>query len=136
MKIIILTLLVSSFVFAFPKTPNSKFTHAHFCTDKDRDFDGYRYAEKIPHCKRRVYTSTRKKVYAMYGIAWADRSQYTIDHLVSLAFSGSNDISNLWPQHKSISSAKYEGQLYRLLKAGKITRNEAVNLILKFKYGK
>jgi len=132
--IIILTFFLCGYAFAFPKIPNSKFTHPDFCTVNDKDFDGFRYKEKIPHCKRNVSTATRKKVYALYGISWSERGAYTVDHLISLFDAGSNHISNLWPQHKSISSAKLEGKLFRDLRDGKITSREALNKILDFKY--
>lgn len=50
---------------------------------------------------RNVPTSTKDKVYKMYGITSHRAGQYEVDHLVSLQLGGSNDISNLWPEAAS-----------------------------------
>ena len=47
---------------------------------------------------RNVSTSTKRRVYAGYGITKRLPGQYEVDHLVNLSIGGSNDISNLWPE--------------------------------------
>ena len=125
--ITILFLLMSTQVQSgsFPKYPT---TSGVICTPKDKDFKEYRYATKMPYCKRNVSTSLRKKVYARYGIKWEDRYHYTIDHLVPLSVSGSNHIDNLWPEHLSIKCkrGRLEFDLYLQVKRGEITPEQAV----------
>jgi hypothetical protein len=47
---------------------------------------------------RSVSTSVRDQVFAEYGLSGATRSDFEVDHLISLELGGSNDIKNLWPQ--------------------------------------
>ncbi len=48
---------------------------------------------------RNVSLATKKKVYAMYGIAYPpSRGSYEMDHLIPLALGGNNNIANLFPE--------------------------------------
>lgn len=47
---------------------------------------------------RRVTEKVKRQVYAEYGIATHSAGQYEVDHFISLALGGSNDIANLWPE--------------------------------------
>lgn len=47
---------------------------------------------------RHISVELRRQVLAEYGIAWEERRDYELDHLVSLSIGGSNDIKNLWPE--------------------------------------
>jgi hypothetical protein len=47
---------------------------------------------------RHVSIELRREVFARYGIEWAKRNDYEVDHLCPLAIGGSNDIKNLWPE--------------------------------------
>lgn len=48
---------------------------------------------------RDVSQSTRKKVFAKYGIAWPQPfGDYEVDHIIPLAIGGSNDMANLYPE--------------------------------------
>lgn len=47
---------------------------------------------------RRVRSSTKRLVFAEYGISSHSAGQYEVDHLVSLEVGGSNAIANLWPE--------------------------------------
>jgi hypothetical protein len=49
-----------------------------------------------------VPTSEKQQVFAEYGIDWSLRSDYEIDHVISLELGGSNVISNLFPESYSI----------------------------------
>lgn len=51
---------------------------------------------------RNVTTSTKKQVYAEYGLSYPQPSgSYEVDHFISLELGGSNDITNLWPEPAS-----------------------------------
>lgn len=48
---------------------------------------------------RKVSNSTKKKVYAMYGIDYPPLyGSYELDHLIPLALAGNNDVANLFPE--------------------------------------
>ncbi len=48
---------------------------------------------------RNVSVATKKKVYAMYGIAYPQPTgSYELDHLIPLALGGNNDVANLFPE--------------------------------------
>lgn len=79
---------------------------------------------------RDVSTATKKKVFKEYGIAWSSRSNYEVDHLISLELGGSNDISNLWPESYKIkngatSKDQYENYLHKQVCNGSMTVAEA-----------
>lgn len=128
-------LLTAHSAFAFPTKPDSKFTQPSYCSKTDRDYSGDRYAEKVAICVRNVTTATKTRVYSNYKIPVGDRKDYTIDHLAPLSMGGSNKETNLWPQHKSISTAALEAQTYRKLDKGQITQKQALDIILKKKMG-
>jgi hypothetical protein len=52
------------------------------------------YTKKV----RNVPISLKKQVFANYNVDWDTRSNYEVDHLISLVLGGSNSIKNLWPQ--------------------------------------
>jgi hypothetical protein len=75
--------------------------------------------------RRNVSQSTKHRVFASYGIAYPDpeqRSQWEVDHLVSLSLGGTNDVSNLWPQQAPgyHDKDKLEVRLYHLICDGKL----------------
>jgi len=79
---------------------------------------------------RDVSESTKKKVFAEYGIPYSQHSNYEVDHLISLELGGGNDISNLWPENSKITSGsltkdKFENYLHTQVCAGKMTITEA-----------
>lgn len=131
---LLLMIITPLVINAYPQRPYSLFSNPVFCTILDRDFDGTRYKENIPHCRRNVSYSTKAKIYSNYGIPKSERGKYTIDHLVPLSLGGSNDIRNLWPQSKKIYTGNIEGKLYYKVKDGKLSVYEALNIILKIKY--
>ena len=51
---------------------------------------------------RNVTEATKKKVFKEYGIPYSQRSNYEVDHIISLELGGSNDISNLYPESYTI----------------------------------
>lgn len=116
--------------------PNSTYTYAHFCSERDSDFKELRYKQKVPICNRNVSSDEKQRIYNLYEIPAANRKSYTIDHLVPLSLGGSNDLKNLWPQPRSQSSAPLETKVYNKVKNGEITIQEAINIILGEKYPK
>jgi hypothetical protein len=72
----------------------------------------------------------KKKVFEEYGISWSLRSQYEIDHLISLELGGSNELKNLWPESSTLSNGsrakdKFEGYLHAQVCSGKLPIQEA-----------
>ena len=132
--LVLVSWLFSTIALSIPiSSPDLQKTPGSFCTPSDPDFREYRYEEHIPWCIRSVDSSTKVKVYQMYGVK--PSGEYTIDHLIPLFLGGSNHIDNLWPQHKSIYSGKLEYQIYIQLKKGEITQQEAMDMIFDFKLG-
>lgn len=120
--------------FTYPRIPDRTKTPGDFCSKSNPDFKEYRYEEKVPICDRNVTSNRKTKIYDSYGVPKEDREDYTIDHLIPLAIGGSNSDKNLWPQNKEILSASYEYKIYKQLKEGEITQEEAVDLIMKYKF--
>jgi hypothetical protein len=123
---------VESPTFGVDESALEDMTPGSLCTDQDNDFDGYRYAEQIAHCRRAVSTSKKNRVYAAYGIPASERSAYEIDHRISLALGGDNSTANLWPllDADARRKARVEQQLYLDLRDGEITQAEAIEVIL------
>lgn len=117
----------------FPTKADPVKTPGDFCTETNPDFKELRYKEKIAVCNRNVTTSKRNKVYDNYGIVVSERINYTIDHFIPLFLGGSNDIKNLWPQHKDISSSMLEGKVYNIIANDKLNRQDSLDLILSIK---
>lgn len=124
--------LVPSLAFSFPTAPNPAVTFPTYCQKGEKDFKMVKYGD-VAICNRNVTIATKKKVYSLYSIPVNERVDYTIDHLVPLSLGGSNKITNLWPQHKSITSAPLEYKVFNDLESGVITYKEAVNIVLKYK---
>lgn len=101
------------------------------CSPADSDFDGYRYPEQIPHCKRDVSTSQKRGVKARYGISPESYDLYEVDHFIPLGLGGDNSSDNLWPLPHSLAreKAQLEQRLNELLQAGSITQREAIRTI-------
>jgi hypothetical protein len=103
-------------------TPGRAFRHAgpgKFCHAG--------YTAKV----RSVSESTRRAVFAEYGISYAKHSHYEVDHLIPLELGGSNSIRNLWPEKGSIPNVKdgVENELHNLVcqhKLGTSTARHAI----------
>lgn len=48
--------------------------------------------------RRKVTVTMRRAVFAAYGIPWANRSAYEVDHLIPRSLGGADHEMNLWPQ--------------------------------------
>lgn len=106
MHLLLSAVLFSSFVFAnanYPDNPDTKLTPGSLCTNPD----SRRYPEKIAYCRRDVSSGDKWRVIenynsAGYHIDKGNRNQFKIDHLIPLCAGGSNEMSNLWPQHQTV----------------------------------
>ena len=104
--VLLFTLSFSAVVSAkdYPTGPEVSITPGKLC-DKP---ESYRYPEQIPYCVRDVSRETKEINIAEYDqkfnyhIANLPRGDFKIDHFIPLCVGGSNDIVNLWPQHKSV----------------------------------
>ena len=79
---------------------------------------------------RNVTEATKKKVFTEYGIPYSQRSNYEVDHIISLELGGSNDISNLYPESYLIKNGAktkdiFENYLHKQICNGKMTVPEA-----------
>jgi hypothetical protein len=72
---------------------------------------------------RFVTVNMRRHVLAAYGVAWADRDQVELDHLIPRSIGGADDILNLWPQPWADAHRKdvREVALWRAVCKGTIT---------------
>lgn len=121
----------------FPQRPELSVTTGKLC---DRP-SAYRYAEKIPYCERDVTYETKEilmKEYDQkfnYRILNLPRADIKIDHLIPLCAGGSNDISNLWPQHKTVYAVTdpLEPIVCAKMAAGRLKQVEAVSLVIEAK---
>lgn len=125
----------SIFVYSYPLVPRQDLTYGQLCTNRNPDFEGYRYTEKIPYCERNVTREQRDKIYNLYRIPVSCRGRYTIDHFIPLSIGGDNSDVNLWPEHKLVKATRpqLEQELFVALSRGQITQRNAVELIVREK---
>lgn len=76
--------------------------------------------------RRFVTVRMKRHVFAAYGIAWADRAGYEVDHLVPRELAGADDLLNLWPQSwtghlNAHVKDQEENRLHRAVCAGAVT---------------
>jgi len=121
---------------SFPKGPDANLTPGALCTRPT----SHRYPEGISYCDRNVDSSTKKDIFVQYDqIGYRTRSMnrmdFKIDHYIPLCMGGANDITNLWPQHKSIYAITdpLEPLLCQKMSEGKLLQKDAVRMI---KFGK
>jgi hypothetical protein len=79
---------------------------------------------------RNVSEATKKKVFKEYGIPYTQRSNYEVDHIISLELGGSNDIANLYPESYLIKNGArtkdiFENYLHKQICNGKMDVAEA-----------
>lgn len=118
-----------------PLKPDPSFTNGDYCDQNDEDFDQVRYAEKVAICRRAVTWYTKDEVYKNYKISERCRHYYTVDHFIPLSMGGSNQMENLWPEHKDVKATRQnlEQELYLELNRGQITVEQAVATIVQAK---
>lgn len=101
--VVLLGFSVSQASDKFPTGPDANLTPGALCNRPS----AYRYPEKIKYCERNVSPSQKKDIFAKYDqLGYRTRSMnrqaFKIDHYIPLCAGGSNDESNLWPQHESV----------------------------------
>lgn len=128
--------LVCSEAFGYPQTPDVKMTPGSICTKESPDYEEDRYDQKIPYCYRNVSYETKQAIYDAYGIPQEERKEYTIDHLIPLSVGGSNQVTNLWPEHKNVKATRpdFETQLYIDVSEGRMTQQEAIDAVMEEKF--
>lgn len=117
----------------FPIGPNARLTPGTTCSRPDT----YRYPEHIAYCERDVSSGTKREIFVKYdrdlgySTQRMNRGDFKIDHYIPLCMGGSNEVSNLWPQHKSVYvlTDKIEADLCQLMAAGRMTQREAMQTI-------
>lgn len=112
-------------------------TPGDLCNKQNPDFDGFRYAERIPHCRREVSQDTKAAVAAAYGIYGDDRYAYEIDHFIPLNIGGSNHPRNLWPLYGPLAREKsrYELWLMNQVAQGNMVQSTAIERIRSWRPG-
>ncbi len=121
----------------FPAGPNNGLTPGKLC---DRPAT-YRYPEHIAYCERDVSYDTKEALIQKYDkqlgfrIEDLNRSDFKIDHYIPLCAGGSNDVVNLWPQHKSVYEITdpVEPLVCDKMAQGKLRQADAIKLIVKAK---
>lgn len=97
-----------------------------------------RYLSKSQVCEtkwgldqRHVTTAMRKHVLLAYGVAWSDRGQYEVDHLIPRELGGADDVRNLWPQPwpEARQKDRLENKLHVLVCAGQLSLQDAQDAI-------
>lgn len=133
MKILVLLLILfPSSIYAFPKTPAINIAPGEFCSESNKDFDGYRYPDNVVHCRRNVSHKTKNKICKLYGVY--DRRDYTVDHIIPLSLGGSNSEKNLWCQSRKILTANIEYYYYRMVRDGKMRHANAIHALMALKF--
>lgn len=138
---VISLMIVTTSVFAyspdFPVGPNQQLTPGKLC-DKPAE---YRYPEHIAYCERDVTYDTKEVLIQQYDkqlgyhIEKLNRDDFKIDHYIPLCAGGSNDVSNLWPQHKSVYEITdpVEPLVCKKMAEGKLKQADAIQLIIRAK---
>jgi hypothetical protein len=116
-------------------TPNEQETPGALCSASDTDFDGFRYAEHIAHCKRDVSGSKKRSVKASYGLRPSEYEDYQVDHRISLSIGGSNARANLWPLKIADAQrkARLEAELLDDVSNGRMTQASAIEKLLNWR---
>lgn len=129
--------IASGYAQDFPYGPQASTTPGKLCDHPT----AVRYPEKIAYCEREVDYQTKEILIAEYDTKFGykiksfPREDFKIDHLIPLCMGGSNDITNLWPQHKSvyIVTDPLEPLLCAKMAQGRLKQVDAVKLILEAK---
>lgn len=116
--------------------PDPKMTPGSFCDPNAPEFREYRFGTNIPVCNRDVPRSRKSAIYDAYKIPPSERSEYTIDHFYPLSLGGSNEVSNLWPQHKDVGTPEVEYKLYEMARDGIISQEDAIWILKHIKIKK
>lgn len=118
---------------SFPLNPQPSLTPGALCNSAGTT----RYPERIPYCDREVSSERKDLVVERYDAAFGykieqiGRRNFKIDHYIPLCMGGSNEPSNLWPQHPSVYEITdpLEPALCQKMAEGRMKQAEAVRLI-------
>lgn len=134
--VLLIALFISSFSFAanFPLGPDQRSTPGSVCTTPDQ----HRYPEGIAYCSRNVSSDTKRALIAYYDqtygyhIGQMQRTNFKIDHYIPLCMGGSNETTNLWPQHVSVYTVTdpLEGLLCEKMSEGRLLQKDAIKIIM------
>ncbi len=117
----------------FPRGPRPELTPGSVCTKGGT----FRYPEHIRYCDRNVESALKHEIIRTYdlelgySIRTMRRADFKIDHYIPLCAGGSNDESNLWPQHESVYKITdpLEPLVCEKMAAGKLTQAQAIELV-------
>lgn len=139
LAVLVLSTLSFQFSFAdsFPTGPALQVTPGKLCDHPN----AYRYPEKIAYCDRDVNPALKRQIIEDYDrkfgyrIESMPRNEFKIDHFIPLCVGGSNDVTNLWPQHESVYTITdpLEEALCDKMYHGKLLQKDAVKLIIEAK---
>lgn len=129
---------ISSFAFErfpFPISPDARLTPGSLCAPQDST--ERRYPEGIFYCDRAVGTARKQTIIKTYDIELGyeissmNRQDFKIDHYIPLCMGGSNETTNLWPQHKSVYfyTDRLEEALCTKMREGRLVQARAIDLI-------
>lgn len=135
----VLSFLFQTLAFAsssYPDGPELKTTPGTLCAKGVK-----RYPENITYCERDVDSQLKKQIIKMYdekfgyNIRQMPRDQFKIDHFIPLSIGGSNEVTNLWPQHRTVYDVTdpVEHLLGQKISEARIKQEEAVRLIREVK---
>ena len=121
----------------YPVRPDAELTPGGVCTTPDER----RYPEHVAYCERDVESDLKRDIFVQYDrklgyqTTHMSRSLFKIDHLIPLCLGGSNNRSNLWPQHRTIYELTdpIEPYLCGLLGRGVLKQAEAIDIIREVK---
>ena len=117
----------------FPLEPDPRLTPGSLCERPSE----LRYGEKIKYCARDVAELTKDEVIRNYDadlgyqVRRMPRADFKIDHYIPLCMGGSNNASNLWPQHRTVYfiTDPMEHLACELMKAGRLRQARAIEYI-------
>lgn len=121
----------------FPLGPDANITPGKLCDHPTT----HRYPEGVAYCERDVDTTIKKEVIAIYdsslgfSIQKMNRGDFKIDHYFPLCAGGSNDVENLWPQHKSVYAITdpLEPEICAKMAQGLLKQADAIKLVIEAK---
>lgn len=116
----------------YPIEPDPEMTPGKLCEHGTK-----RYAQQITYCERDVSGGEKNAIIADYDsqlgfkIRTMNRGDFKIDHFIPLSIGGSNDVENLWPQHKTVYaySDRLELLLFQAMEADTIKQMDAIRII-------
>jgi hypothetical protein len=134
MKFMLLCLAISFSAMAidYPMAPDARLTQGALCTTPTE----HRYPEQIAYCERDVATQTKNDIFVAYRrlgytLSSSTRQDYKIDHYIPLCMGGSNEVTNLWPQHITIykQTDSLEQAICSKMSAGRMNQAAAVKMM-------